>query len=61
MLDREDIEEFKQIWRAEYGEELSDDIAVAHATNLMTMMDKIYRRTPMKWIDTVIAKEAQKY
>ena len=57
MLDKEDINSFKELWKAEYGEVLSDDVAVAEALNFLTMMNTVYRRMPQRWMDEVIAKE----
>ena len=61
MLDNDDIQEFKKLWQEEYGENLPDDVALSHAINYLTLLDKIYRRMPQQWMDDVIAKEAPKY
>lgn len=59
MIDRDAIEQFKEIWREENGETLSDGIAMVEAVNLLTLIDKIYRRMPQRWMDDVIAKESK--
>jgi hypothetical protein len=42
-LSREAIEEFKEIYRKEFGEELSDDEASQKANNLIELFEVIYR------------------
>jgi len=42
-LTHDDIEEFKQIYRDEFGEELSDADAEARARQLLSLVDIVYR------------------
>lgn len=51
MLTKEAIEEFKQIWREQFGEEISDEKAAEEGVNLLTMFDAIYRPIKKEWID----------
>lgn len=46
MLSREAINEFKQIYREEYGQELSEQEAVKLATEFITFFKAIYRPIP---------------
>jgi hypothetical protein len=43
MVSREALDEFKTIWVAEYGEEISDEEAMPKAIALLTLFDIIYR------------------
>ena len=49
MISDTALREFKQIWLAEFGEDVSDEIAVGEAVNLLTMLDVVYR--PIKQSD----------
>lgn len=46
MLSREAIDEFKGIYRQEYGQELPDTEAVKMATEFITFFKAIYRPIP---------------
>lgn len=43
MLSKKALNEFKEIWKIEFGEEISDTKATEEAINLLTLMDTIYR------------------
>ena len=43
MVSPEALAEFKRIWLAEYGEEISDEEAMPKAIALLTLFDMIYR------------------
>jgi hypothetical protein len=43
MVSPEALAEFKRIWLAEYGEEISDEEAMPKAIALLTLFDVIYR------------------
>lgn len=43
MLSPQALQEFKEIWKQEYGEDISDDFAVEQAINLLTLIDAIYQ------------------
>lgn len=43
MLTKKALEEFKEIWKMEFGEEISDQKATEEALNLLTLMDAVYR------------------
>jgi len=45
------LQEFKEIWLAQFGAVIPDDVAVEEATNLLTMFDAIYRPLKQEWID----------
>ena len=37
------LKEFKEIWRAEFGEDIPDDIAIEEAVNLLTAFNVVFR------------------
>jgi len=51
MISKAALEEFKKIWREEYGEEISDEFALEKATALLSVVDKIYRPIKKDWLD----------
>ena len=58
MLSDKALEEFKEIWFKQYGEEISDERAVELGINLLNLFDHIYRPVPREWMDELLAKEA---
>lgn len=51
MISKEALCAFKQIWADELKEEISDEVALGEAVNLLTMFDAIYRPIKQEWID----------
>lgn len=51
MISREALEKFKEIWRSECGEELTDEKAMEEAINLLTMFNAIYRPVQKEWLE----------
>lgn len=51
MLSEEALQDFKKIWKEEFGEEIPDDLAVEEAVNLLTFCDAIYRPIRKDWLD----------
>jgi hypothetical protein len=49
MITEVALKEFKDIWLAEYGEEISDEEAMPKAVALLTLFDVIYRPIPEDW------------
>ena len=50
MLSEAAIKEFKEIYRAEYGVEISDSEALELGVNLLTFYNKIYRPVKKEWL-----------
>lgn len=50
MLSEEALKNFKEIWKAEKGTELSDSEAMEEATQLLTLFDAIYRPIKKEWV-----------
>ncbi len=57
MISDKALKEFKEIWREEYGEEISDEKAVELGINLLTLFDKIYRPVKKSWMKELLEKE----
>lgn len=45
------LDEFKAIWRSEFEEDITDEVAVDEAVNLLTMFDKVYRPIKQEDVD----------
>lgn len=57
MLSEKALEDFKKIWKEEYGEDIPNEKAVELSINLLTMSDNVYRPVKQEWLDEVIKKE----
>jgi len=57
MLSNKSLEEFKKIWREQFGEEISDEKAAEEAINLLTLMDAVYRPIKKEWLKELKEKE----
>jgi len=44
------LQEFKEIWKQEFGEEISDDLAIEEGINLLTFFNAIYRPIKEEWV-----------
>ena len=51
MLSEKARDEFKRIWEAEYGEKISDELAVSEGINLLSLFDVIYRPIKRDWVE----------
>ena len=51
MVSEKALQEFKKLWKEEFGEDISDDKALESATALLTMFDAIYRPIRKEWDD----------
>jgi hypothetical protein len=51
MISEKALRDFKAIWKEEYGETISDQVAMEEAVNMLTMYDKIYRPVKKEWIE----------
>jgi len=50
MLSDKALKEFKNIWREQFGEEISDEKAAEEAINLLTLMDAVYKPIKNEWL-----------
>lgn len=51
MLSDKALNEFKKIWKEEFGEDISDEKAAEEGINLLTMFDAIYRPLKKEWVE----------
>lgn len=51
MLSKKAIDDFKTIWRKQFGEDISDEKATKEGINLLIMFDAIYRPIKKQWVD----------
>ena len=58
MISDAALREFREVWKAEYGTAIPDDVAIEEAVALLTIMDEVYR--PLKQSD-VDEYENEKY
>ena len=58
MLSNKSLEEFKKIWREQFGEEISDEKATEEAINLLTLMDAVYRPIKKEWLKELKEKDS---
>lgn len=49
MLSPQALQEFRELWKVEHGEEISEDFAVEQAINLLTLFDSIYQPIKSDW------------
>lgn len=64
MLSKQAIDKFKEIWKSEFGHEISDDHALEQGTNLLNLMRVVYRPIKKEWLDsynTKLKEQQEKY
>jgi len=49
MLSDKALKEFKEIWRKEFGTDISDEKATEQAISLLTLMKAVYRPIKKEW------------
>lgn len=50
MISKEALDEFKKIYKEEYGKGISNEEAMSLGTNLLTMMNVVYRPIKKEWL-----------
>lgn len=50
MISKETLDEFKKIYKEEYGKGISNEKAMSLGTNLLTMMNVVYRPIEKEWL-----------
>lgn len=50
MISDAALNEFREIWRKEIGTEISDEQAMEEATQLLTLLDAVYRPIKKEWV-----------
>lgn len=57
MLSEAALQDFKKVYREEFGEEIADDEAVALGTNLLSLFHYIYRPVKKDWMELLLECE----
>lgn len=50
MLSKQALDEFKAIWKKEFGQDITDDVATEEAINLLTLFNAVYRPIKKEWV-----------
>jgi len=53
MLSQRALKEFKDLWKLEYGEDISDDFAVEIAMPFLNGMSAAYRPIEKEWLSVL--------
>ena len=54
MLSKQVLDEFKKIYKEQYGENISDKKATELATNLLVFFNHIYRPVKKSWLKNFV-------
>ena len=57
MISDEALKSFKELWKMEFNEEISDEYAVEIGTNLLNLFNHIYRPLKKSWLGEVSENE----
>lgn len=50
MISDKALQEFKEIWKEQFGEDISDEKAMDGATSLLTLFNVIYKPVKKEWL-----------
>jgi hypothetical protein len=56
MISKQAIDKFKEIWKSEFGEDISDEHALEQGTNLLNLMRIVHSPIKKEWLDSYNAK-----
>ena len=59
MLSKKALDEFKEIWRKQFGEEISDQKALEEGTSLITLFNAVYRPIKKSWLNDEREKKSE--
>jgi hypothetical protein len=51
MISKKALDEFKSIWKKQFGEEISDQKALEQGTNLLNLFNAVYRPIKKEWVE----------
>lgn len=51
MISDQALKEFKKVWKEDFGKDISDDLALDKAVNLLTLMNAVYRPVKKEWLN----------
>ena len=57
MISEAALQSFKELWREEFNEEISDEYATELSVNLLTLFNHIYRPVKKDWLAAVSNEE----
>ena len=57
MISKKALDEFKKIYKEEFGKKITDEKDVDLGTNLLTMFNAIYRPIKKSWIKEFESKK----
>ena len=60
MISEVALREFKELYLDEFKEDLSDEEAIELGTNLLSVMNKVYRPIKKDWLDEATDKDEPK-
>ena len=60
MLSKKALDEFKAIWKKQFGEDISDAKATDEGINLLTLFNAIYRPIKKEWANEYDEKNKKK-
>lgn len=60
MISDKALQEFKEIWKEEICEEISDETAMEEAINLLTITNAIYRPMKEEWLKEFLSDKETK-
>ena len=53
MISDEALKSFKEAWKSEFNEEISDQYAIEAATTLLNLFNHIYKPLKKSWVEEV--------
>lgn len=59
MISHQALDDFKMIWKKEFGQDISDEKALEEGTALITLMKAVYRPVKKEWLEEYEAKRAK--
>jgi hypothetical protein len=59
MLSKQALDDFRAIWKKEFGQNISDQKALEEGTALITLMRAVYRPIKKEWLEEYEAKRAE--
>lgn len=51
MISAQALKDFQTIWENQFGEEISDELAMEESASLLTLFDAIYRPIKREWVN----------
>ena len=61
MISNKALEEFMEIWKEEFGTQISPNIAMSEATAILNMFNKVFNPVQKDWSQNYENKNEQKF